>query len=68
MTFEEWADQNINNNQSAYTAAKAAWEMALLVADNNCELIERKFDLNGNSEKAYGAWECKMKIRSIRTV
>lgn len=29
MLFEEWAERNINTNQSAYTAAKAGWKRAM---------------------------------------
>lgn len=26
MTFEDWAEKNLNTEQSAYSAAKAAWD------------------------------------------
>jgi hypothetical protein len=35
MSFEEWADKNLKANQSAYSAAKAAWDYLTNCANEN---------------------------------
>jgi hypothetical protein len=34
MTFEEWAQKNLNPGQSAYSAARAAWDYLTNRASN----------------------------------
>lgn len=42
MTFEEFADQYINTNQSAYTAAKAGWDAAIREAVSKLEQLAKE--------------------------